>query len=332
MKNTTLAQSVRQAHRVETVVETAVGIAIERFKAEGRKGMAAKAGRAVIEKDHMKRRSIATGRFGARVLLDVAGILPLDMHEVMPKVVDHLLQLQHEAELAEIGLNTFLSNAWNMPEFESRLLSAFSYVVDPDAVKKEWVSCTDEETILSGVKAIGQEEWMARGFWDALRWMLENHEGAAVIDNAEFFNLKTLSDLFRIRGQLTWWASFHNKANKLFESAEHRLMTSENEYALSGGTNTHYVGEAQGQWEAAGKRLEKAREASELMADPQVIKFIDDLCCVFELAGKDEPRVDEYSEEKEFQKQLATMETAAENAMEAVRKMVANSIAKGMLG
>lgn len=311
---------------INSVVAQAIQTTSDRYTLGHTKVDSAKAGRGVITDAHITRRRNALSRFGMRCLLKKAGILECDIPSTVDKLTDHLVDLKEQSTICEDAFNTFVGASWNWGAFHDQRLSAFSVKVDDI-----WMSYNDKEDVKDAILSIHPTEWMSRGFWDALRWLIDNHEGVEAINDSEFFKVNTLSDIFKIRGQLTWWASFKDAAQKGFNYHEERLAQSEEDYRLSGGCNTHYVGEQQDKWEAAGKRLEKAVEADDLMNNPAVEAFIKDLCNVFRLAGKDQPMAGEYSAEVEREKQLATMEKAAEMAMQAVTMMVQAAIEKGRL-
>ncbi len=310
-----------------TQVQTQACVTVlERYKAGDEKINAAKAGRTIFMNAFMDGRRAAMSRFGMRVLLAEAGLLECDISETATKMVDYLVGLKNSFELVETGFNSMLARAWNYKPFMDQRLTAFSVKIDD-----QWVGFDDAKDVMREVQAMSFDEWASKGFWESLRWLIANHPGAEVINNSEFFKADTLSAMFRVRGNLSWWASFQPTAQKGFTFHEENLHKSEEEYRLSGGCNTHYVGEAQEKWEAAAKRLEKATEAMELMANADVQDFIDALCIIFELAGREEPRADEFSEEVDREKQLATMEDAMAKALQDLELMVDAAIKNGRI-
>lgn len=315
MKNTLLS-----------IQKQAVELLKARYQAGDEKKVAAKAGRAVFMNAFMDARRAALSRFGMRVLLAEAGLLPCDVSETADKLVAHLVNTKAGFELVEISYGSVLAASWGFKPFIDSRLSAFSVKIDD-----QWVGFDDPQDILREIKSVGFDDWAARGFWQSLRWLAENSEGAHIVSESEFFKAVSISDMFRVRGNLTWWSSFKETAYKGFAYHEENLRKAEEEYTLSGGCNTHYVGEAQEKWEAAGKRLEKAVEAADLLANAKVIQFLDDLCTIFELAGRPEPRADVYSPEVEREKQLASMDAAAETAQTDLARMLDSAIQKGRI-
>lgn len=306
---------------VSILVRQAIAITTEQFAANGVKKTAASAGWNIIARAHVERRNKLTSRLAARFVLAEVGQLELD-GDLGNKFIEQLMAYRKDAEVMEAGFNGFLAQAWGWRSRELDQLAAFSWKFDD-----VWQSTNDEATIREMVKAITPDEWFKRGFWEALRWVIENHPGAQVVNDSEFFKFKELGDVYRIPGQLSWWSSFKSKAAQLFIRSEEQLADMEEEYKLSGGCNTHYVGEMQERWEAASKRLEKAVEAEALFNHSDVQALFEVIDHIFELAERDAPRQDVYSEEKEFVKQLQSMETAAAQAIAAVETMLAKSAA-----
>lgn len=302
---------------VAVLVGQAIAVTTEQFAATGIKKTAASAGWNIIARAHVERRNKLVSRLAARFVLAEVGQLEL-ANDIGSNFIRQLMIYREDAEIMEAGFNGFLAQAWGWGSRELDQLAAFSWKFDD-----VWQSTNDEATIREMIKAISPEEWFKRGFWESLRWVIENHPGAQVVNESEFFKFNELGDVYRIPGQLSWWSSFKSKATQLFIRSEEQLADMEEEYKLSGGCNTHYVGEMQERWEAASKRLEKAVEAEALFNHSDVQALFEVIDRIFELAERDAPRLDTYSEEKEFTRQLQSMETAAAQAIAAVETMLA---------
>lgn len=299
------------------------------YAQDGRKGEAAKAGRNVFITPHIEAKKEWAQKFGCSVLLKKAGIADCNVRELVESMAGELASGFSATQIVDVVYTNYLVESWGdfWGNFEDRRISGFSVRNDDG----QWQSANDADGIKALIASVPADEWLARGFWPALRWMIANHEGVDAINGSEFFKAKSLSDMFRIRGQLTWWASFEERAYELVGKANDREIEARN-FNEESGCNTHYLGEAEQDAIHATKRHEKALEAKELLAEPAVVKFLEDLVTVFSVAGRDEPRAGEYSPEAMIEKQLASMEVAAANAEANLEKMLAAALAQGVIG
>lgn len=319
MNMSILTQTITQACQVTRTVYTK----------DGRHGEAARAGRNIFITPHIEGKKEWAEKFGCAVLLKKAGIQQCDVRELVENMASELATGFAVTQIVDAAFTNFLVESWGnfWGDFQDRRISGFSVRND----EGRWQSANDANGIKALIASVPSQEWLARGFWPALRWLITNHEGANAINGSEFFKVRSLSDMFRIRGQLTWWASFAERAYELVGKANDRELEARNLYEESG-CNTHYLGEAEQDALEATKRHEKALEAKELLAEPAVTKFLEDLVNVFVIAGRDEPKEGEYHPAALVEKQLADMEVAAENAVANLEKMLAAALAQGVIG
>ena len=315
------ASSMNTVNHVE-IISQAITVATTEYGSSGQKIEAARAGRQVYMAEHLTTRRKYVARVGMRLLLAKAGIEKTDFKKVIDIAAGALVDNFERYQVLDIAYSSFLTESFggSWGAYVDRRLAAFSVKSDET---DNWVSTTDKASTLDLMYSISPQEWVNKGFWEALRWLLVNNEGVQAVENSEFFDMSTLSHCFKVRGQLSWWASFKERATELVEGAAERERITRADYEVSH-CNGHYLGEAEQSTIAKLKLLEKASEAEELMADPAVQAMLDALVKIFTAAQKDEPMAGVFSAEVEHEKQLLTMEDAATKAMANMEQMMAN--------
>ena len=304
------------------ILSQAISAATTEYSSGGQKIEAARAGRQVYMAEHLLTRRKYVARVGMRLLLTKAGIEKADFKAVINTAAEALVDNFERYQVMDIAYSSFLTESFggSWGAYVDRRLAAFSVKSDDT---DSWVSATDKASTLELMYSISPQEWINKGFWEALRWLLANNEGVQAVENSEFFNMSTLSHCFKVRGQLSWWASFKERATELVEGAAERERITRADYEVSH-CNTHYLGEAEQSTIAKMKLLEKAIEAEELLANPAVQAMLEALVTIFTTAQKDEPMAGVFNAEIEHEKQLASMEDAAAKALANMQRMMAN--------
>lgn len=306
--------------------ELALNTVVTRARAGDKQGDAAKAGRMVINNAFNNQRAKAVGRFGARCLLAEAGIVEFDPARGLSMMADYLANMAKQFMPLDAALDSLLITAWGWKIDKEFKRDAFR--VKHDDV---WVGVSEPEEIVEEARALTADQWFTIGYWEALRWVIENHDGVKALQESEFFVVKDFSSLYRVYRGITWWASYEGKARKTESFLADRVRNAEAEYELSGGCNTHYVGEAIAEYGEYAPKLEQAVEANLMLTNQSVLKLFRDFEVLNDLAGRPPVVRDYYSEAEQVERQLQALETAAIQALEDTRKMLEAAVKNGFI-
>lgn len=311
MEKSNLTQLVMQAHT------TAVSV----YGETGKKVAAARAGRNVLVSEHLTVRRALIARVACRLLLKTAGIENCDVSNLMTVAAEHLKLNYEKFSIAETAFNGYLMQSWggSWGAYSDPRIAGFSVKAEDS---DNWTSATDKEGIISLMTSLGREEWLRKGFWEALRYLLAKHPGSEALQASEFFAPKKLGYLLGTEGKLAWWASYAEAAAERLTRQQERVVKMQAEHDVSA-CNTHYLAEAEEELLRIQRNAEKAAEAVLLLGNKEVQALIENIGQLYTLTGRERPEIKLYSKEELVEKQLASMEAAAVDMVSNLEKMLA---------